>query len=293
MKTIGLAPNPKKKEAVQLAAELADWLAERHMRALLASDVAKATGKPHLAADDDQIAGADMLLVLGGDGTMLRWNRLAAHRGTPMMGVNFGQYGFITEIHPREAKTALARVLDGDYLISERVVLRAQVCRDGECTGEYFGLNDAVVSKGPVTRMLGLHTYVNGKFIVTYTADGIIVSTPTGSTAYSLSAGGPVVHPNVPVLIITPICPHTMNARSLVIPDSETVKIVGESSEQKIEMALTMDGQVMHRLTPEDAVEIGKADFAARLIQLDPQSFYNKLQNRLRWGERFSGEQVC
>jgi len=189
--------------------------------------------------------------------------------------------------------TALARVLEGDYAISERVVLRAEVTRHGEQAGEYFALNDAVVSKGPVTRMLGLHTFVNDKFIVTYSADGIIVSTPTGSTAYSLSAGGPVVHPHVSVLIITPICPHTMNARSLVIPDTETVKIVGESSEEDLEIVLTMDGQVTHCLTHEDAVEIAKADFAARLIQLDSQSFYNKVQNRLRWGERFSGEQLC
>ncbi|MCX8053533.1 MAG: NAD(+)/NADH kinase [Armatimonadetes bacterium] len=292
MRTVGLAPNPNKKEAVQLAAELADWLSRRGVKPLLVREVATAVGKHSTAADDDEIAKTDMLLVLGGDGTMLRWNRLAAHRGTPMLGVNFGQYGFITEIHPKEAVTALQRVLDGDYVISERVVLRATVHRHGEETGKYFALNDAVVSKGPVTRMLGLRTFVDGRFIVTYSADGIIVSTPTGSTAYSLSAGGPVVHPNVSVLVITPICPHTMNARSLVIPDTETVKVCAESSEHEVEIALTMDGQVMHCLTMEDSVEIAKADFRARLIQLDPQSFYDKLQNRLRWGERFSGEQL-
>ncbi|MGC8862186.1 MAG: NAD(+)/NADH kinase [Armatimonadota bacterium] len=293
MKTIGLAPNPNKKEAVELAIELAQWLAERHVRPILVREVATSAGAASLAADDDEVASADMLIVLGGDGTMLRWNRLAARLGTPMLGVNFGQYGFITEIHPKETTAALSKILQGDYVVSERVVLRAAVCRGSERTGEYFALNDAVVSKGPVTRMLGLHTFVNGRFIVTYSADGIIVSTPTGSTAYSLSAGGPVVHPNVSVLIITPICPHTMNARSLVIPDTETVRICGETSEHEVEIALTMDGQVMHRLTPEDTVEISKADFAAKLIQLDPQSFYNKLQNRLRWGERFSGEQQC
>ncbi len=293
MRTIGLAPNPSKNEAVQLACELADWLAKRQVRVLLVREVATSAGKPDLAADDDDISSADALVVLGGDGTMLRWNRLAAHRGTPMLGVNFGQYGFITEIHPKEAVAALDRVLEGDYTISERVVLRAEVRRSGESASEYFALNDAVVSKGPVTRMLGLHTFVNGKFIVTYSADGIIVSTPTGSTAYSLSAGGPVVHPNVSVLIITPICPHTMNARSLVIPDTETVKIVGESSEEDLEIALTMDGQVMSRVTHEDAVEISKAAFTAKLIQMDSQSFYDKVQTRLRWGERFSGEQPC
>jgi len=293
MKTIGLAPNPNKREAVELAVELAEWLARRQVKPLLVREVATAAGRASLAADDDEVAGADLLVVLGGDGTMLRWNRLAARVGTPMLGVNFGQYGFITEIHPRETTDALTRVLRGEYVISERVVLKAGVCRGGEKTGEYFALNDAVVSKGPVTRMLGLHTFVNGRFIVTYSADGIIVSTPTGSTAYSLSAGGPVVHPNVSVLIITPICPHTMNARSLVIPDTETVRICAETGEHELEIALTMDGQVMHRLTPDDTVEISKADFTAKLVQLDSQSFYDKLQHRLRWGERFSGERQC
>jgi len=291
MKKIGLAPNPRKIEAVQLASELADWLTARHVRAVLVEEVAAEIGKPQLAASEEEVVSSDLLLVLGGDGTMLRFSRLAAPRGTPMMGVNFGQYGFITEVHPKEAKTALRRILDGDYIISERVVLKATVTREDGSTGVYHALNDAVVSKGPAARMLDLHMFVSGKFIVTYTADGIIVATPTGSTAYSLSAGGPVVHPNVSVLIITPICPHTMNARSLVIPDSEIVKIVGDRGAEDSNMVLTADGLVAERLTCNEQVEIGKADFTAKLVQLEPQSFYDKLQTRLRWGERFSGEQ--
>lgn len=291
MRTIGLAPNPQKREAVQLASELADWLAERNARAVLAEEVAAEIGKAHLGAPEEDVIGADMLMILGGDGTMLRYSRLAAPRGTPMIGVNFGQYGFITEIHPKEAKTALRRILDGDYVVSQRVVLKATVTRAGGQTGSYYALNDAVVSKGPAARMLALHTFLSGKFIVTYSADGIIVATPTGSTAYSLSAGGPVVHPDVSVLIITPICPHTMNARSLVVPDGEVVKIAGDCNAENPNMVLTTDGQVAEHLTCNDQVEIEKADFAARLIQLEPQSFYDKLQTRLRWGERFSGGQ--
>jgi NAD+ kinase len=291
MRTIGLAPNPQKKEAVQLASELADWLAEHGARAVLAEEVAAEIGKIHLGASEEQVVGADVLMVLGGDGTMLRYSRLTAPRGTPMIGVNFGQYGFITEIHPKEAKTALRRILDGDYVVSQRVVLKATVTRAGGQMGSYYALNDAVVSKGPAARMLALHTFLNGKFIVTYSADGIIVATPTGSTAYSLSAGGPVVHPDVSVLVITPICPHTMNARSLVVPDGEVVKIAGDCNADSPNMVLTTDGQVAEHLTCNDQVEIEKADFTARLIQLEPQSFYDKLQTRLRWGERFSGGQ--
>jgi NAD+ kinase len=290
MNSIGLAPNPHKKEAVHLALELAEWLAERGVQALLTQDAAAVAGRPDLAASEDDVLGADMLLVLGGDGSMLRWSRLAAPRGTPMMGVNFGQYGFITEIHPDEAKHALAKIIDGECCISERVVLKAVVTRENGEIGTYHGLNDVVVSKGAPARMLGLHTYVNDKFIVTYAADGIIVASPTGSTAYSLSAGGPVVHPNVSVLIVTPICPHTLNARSLVVPDSEIITIACEAGEYESEMTLTVDGQVGEHLTCRDKVEIGKADFTAKLVQLEPQSFYNKLQTRLRWGERFSGQ---
>ncbi|MEN6582355.1 MAG: NAD(+)/NADH kinase [Armatimonadota bacterium] len=289
MKCIGLAPNPNKKDSVWLAAELADWLAARHIRVLIIDDVAAEIGKSELAASEEQITSVDLLVVLGGDGTMLRWSRIAAPRGTPMIGVNFGQYGFITEIHPDEAKTSLLRILDGDYTVSERVVLKATVSRDGKETGTYYALNDVVVSKGPFARMLGLHTFVNDRFIVTYTADGIIVSSPTGSTAYSLSAGGPVVHPDVDVLIITPICPHTLNARSLVIPDSETVQIQGECGEDNPEIMVTVDGQLGQHLACGDKVNVGKADFSAKLLQLEPQSFYTKLQQRLRWGERFSG----
>lgn len=290
MKTIGIAPNPNKKEAVRLAGELADWLEQRHVRTVLAEDIAAATGRTQLAGTEEEVVRTDLLLVLGGDGTMLRWSRIAAPVGTPMMGINFGQYGFITEIHPNEAKSALTRILDGNYCLSERVVLKARVTRDEQETGTYHALNDVVVSKGTLARMLGLNTYVNGKFIVTYAADGIIVSSPTGSTAYSLSAGGPVVHPNVSVLIITPICPHTLNARSLVVPDSEQIRIIGECGGHDAEMMLTVDGQLGEHLTCRDTVEIGKADFAAKLLQLEPQSFYNKLQTRLRWGERFSGQ---
>lgn len=288
MKTIGLAPNPHKIEAVQLAGELADWLASRGVRPLLSHDVADAAGKSEIRADDHELACTDLLVVLGGDGTMLRWTRLTASNQTPMLGVNFGRYGFITEIEPELVKESLDRFLAGDYTISERVVLKARVTRASGPAATYYGLNDVVVSKGPLARMVALHTYVNDKFIVTYAADGIIIASPTGSTAYSLSAGGPVVHPDVSVLIITPVCPHTLNVRSLVVPDRERIRIVGECRDGESDTMLTLDGQLGEHLGCGDAVEISKAEFAAKLVQFEPQSFYDKLQTRLRWGERYS-----
>ncbi|MGQ9455847.1 MAG: NAD(+)/NADH kinase [Armatimonadota bacterium] len=294
MRKIGLAPNPKKEEALRLTAEALQWLESRGVKAILTKDAAEKLGRPELTASDEEVARVDALIVFGGDGSMLRWGQLAACLGTPMLGVNLGQYGFITEIHPRDTIPALQRILDRDYLISKRSLLRACVfSQNGECKGKYLGLNDAVVSKGPVARMLGLRTFVNGKYIVTYSADGIIISTPTGSTAYSLSAGGPVVHPDVPVFIITPICPHTMNARSLVVPDTETIGISGEPTENGSALVLTLDGQVAHQLVSGDIVEVRKAEVKANLIQMDSLSFYRKLQQRLRWGERLSGERPC
>ncbi len=289
MKSIGLAPNPLREESLALATRVAGWLSERSVRAVVTCEAAERIGRPDLAATEEEVVETDLLLILGGDGTMLRWSRLAAPKGTPMMGVNFGQYGFITEVHPDETIDALALVLDGKYYISERTVLKATLTRSGSQIGAYFALNDVVVSKGPLSRMLGLRILVSGKFIVTYAADGIIVSSPTGSTAYSLSAGGPVVHPDVGVFIITPICPHTLNARSLVIPDKEQVRIIGECDEGPSHTMLTVDGQLGEHLQNEDEVEIVRADYMARLVHLEPQSFYTKLQTRMRWGERLSG----
>lgn len=277
MKIIGLAPHPHKPEAIKLAREIADWLESRGFLALISPE-----------ASDEQLAGADLLVILGGDGSMLRWSRLAAPHGTPMLGVNFGHYGFITEIEPEDLRSCLEKVFAGEHTVSERVVLQAIVIRNDKPASTYYGLNDVVVSKGPLARMVALHTYVGGKFIVTYAADGIIIASPTGSTAYSLSAGGPVVHPDVNVLVITPVCPHTLNVRSLVVPDGEKIQIVGQCREGEADTMLTLDGQLGEHLGCSDVVEVGKADFYARLVQFEPQSFYDKLQTRLRWGERYN-----
>ena len=288
MKTVGLAPNPLKTDAVGLVKRFVVWLEERHVTPVTIPEVAATIGRPDISVDDDVIARSDLLVVLGGDGTMLRWSRLAAPHGTPMLGVNFGHYGFITEIEPDVMEESLSKVLSGDYHISERVVLCASVVRKDKPIATYYALNDVVVSKGPFARMASLRTYVNERFIVTYAADGIIISSPTGSTAYSLSAGGPVVHQDVSVLIVTPVCPHTLNVRSMVVPDTEKIQIIGECSQSESELMLTLDGQLGERLGCEDVVEVGKAEFAAKLIQFNPHSFYDKLQTRMRWGERYN-----
>jgi len=288
MKTVGLVVNPEKQDALNLASELADWLAARDVSVLIEQEPAKLINRQDISADADSVSSTDLVVVLGGDGTILRAARAAGPKGTPVLGVHFGQYGFITEIHPHNAKAALERTLAGDYDISERMMLEVTLIRDGKEIGRYAALNDVVVAKGPLARLLNLRTYVCERYIATYAADGIIVSTPTGSTAYSLSAGGPVVNPHVDVLIVTPICPHTLSARSLVAPGTESVQIVTECEEGDV-VTLTVDGQIGVELLSSDKVDVVRAPFSAKIVVWDPWSFYEKLQSRLRWGERFSG----
>lgn len=287
MNRIGLIANADKPDAMKLLEELVRWLLERGVEVLVEKDPAELIGRSAIGFSSEEVASTDMIVVLGGDGTILRASRVAAPRGTPMLGVHFGQYGFITEVHPPEAKEALERVLNGDYHISERIMLRARLIRSGEEVGSWTALNDVVVSKGPLARLLSLHVSVREKYIATYAADGIIVSSPTGSTAYSLSAGGPVVNPSVGVMIITPICPHTLNARSLVVPDDDLVQVTTECGEDESVM-LTVDGQLGFYMQSCDRLDVTKAEFSAKIVTWDPLSFYGKLQSRLRWGDRFS-----
>lgn len=288
LKSIGLVVNPHKQGALELAGELASWLAGKGVKTLIDEETARLIGPKGHAAEPGAVFETEMAVVLGGDGTILRAAREAGPKGTPILGVHFGQYGFITEIHPPDIKPALERVLRGDFRISERMMLHASLLRGNETIISMSALNDIAVSKGPLARLLKLYTFVNDKLIATYAADGIIVSTPTGSTAYSLSAGGPVVNPNVEVMIISPICPHTLNARSLVVPDNETVQIIGECGGGEDEMMLTVDGQVGFNMHSGDKVDVKRADFSARIVCWDPMSFYDKLRDRLKWGERFS-----
>jgi NAD+ kinase len=288
VKSIGFVINPVKEGALELGAELISWLNQKGVKTPVEDESARLIGQEDKADSLEAVCEAEMVVVLGGDGTILRVARTAGPKGTPMLGVHFGQYGFITEIHPPDAKQALERILEDDYLISERIMLNAKLIRDDQILHESPALNDVVVAKGPLARILKLHTFVNDRLIATYAADGIIVSSPTGSTAYALSAGGPVINPNVKVMVITPICPHTLNARSLVIPDSESVQIVAECRDGVGAIMLTIDGQFGIEMRCSDKMDIRRADFTARIVYWDKMGFYDKLHSRLGWGERFS-----
>jgi NAD+ kinase len=231
----------------------------------------------------DRLDELDLLLTFGGDGTLLRGARAVAPFGTPVLGINFGHLGFLTAVAPEALERALEAVLTGDVVLDERMVLEVTAeAADGSVHGRFLALNDAVLHRGGVARMIRMTLSVHGEEIGTYSADGIILSTPTGSTAYSLSAGGPVVSPSVNCIVATAICPHTLAVRPLVLPATETVTV--EVLYPDEEIILTIDGQVGASLAPGDRIVVRRAPVPLRLVRLPGQTFFSTLRRKLQWG---------
>ena len=226
----------------------------------------------------------DMIIVLGGDGTMLNVARLVCERGVPILGVNLGGLGFITEVQKEEVCNAMDKTLSGEYAVEERLMLTAHIHRHGEKIAEYTVLNDVVINKGALARIIDLETYINKAYVTLFKADGLIVSTPTGSTAYSLSAGGPVLYPTLDCIILTPICPHTLTNRPTVLPDDVLIEIILKSVSEDV--FLTLDGQVGFSLRKDDVVEIKRSPFKTRLIIPFERDYFQILRTKLKWGER-------
>ena len=226
----------------------------------------------------------DLLLTLGGDGTLLRGARLVASREVPVLGVNLGHLGFLTSIVPAELEDGLRAVASGEIVLDRRMALTAErIQRSGESGASYLALNDAVLHKGGFARVIRLAVYAGDEEVGRYRADGIVVSTPTGSTAYSLSAGGPIVSPSIDCIIATPICPHTLAVRPLVLPPDETVSVEVLSPDGEI--VLTIDGQEGAELAAGDRVVIRRAPNAIPLIRFPGQTFFSTLRRKLRWGD--------
>ncbi|MGB9715644.1 MAG: NAD(+)/NADH kinase [Thermodesulfovibrionales bacterium] len=227
---------------------------------------------------------SEVIIVLGGDGTMLSTCRLVADKGIPVLGINIGGLGFITEVQVDRLYETLDRVLSDECPIEERLMLSTRVRRLGEIIAEYVVLNEVVVNKAALARIIDLETYVNHNYVTTYKADGLIISTPTGSTAYSLSAGGPILYPTLDNIIITPICPHTLTNRSMVIPGDSIVEVILRSPTERV--YLTMDGQVGFSVMQNDVIEVAKAPFKTRLLIPCDRDYFEILRNKLKWGER-------
>lgn len=281
---VGLIVHTDKPDALRFTREAVEWLQERGLQVNIEADIARALGMPEYQCDEAALCESDLLLAVGGDGTILRASRLAAPREIPILGVHLGRFGFIAQIKPQDLHTAIARVQAGDFTIEKRLMVRAVAYRNGEPICDALALNDVVVTKGAVARMITLQTFVNDTFLATYSADGLVVATPTGSTAYSLSAGGAIVDPACEVLLLTPICAHTLSARPLILPAEKQVKVVVTADDG--DFHLQADGGETVRLRSGDAVHVFRAQERTHLIVFDPDEFYTKLRDRLLWGER-------
>jgi len=285
VKTFGLVVNREKKGVHELVEQVVRWLEDRGCEVLIDKDIVPLLSLSRDGVSENHIVkNAQCMIVFGGDGTLLRTARKVAGTGTPIIGINLGHLGFLTEIDVPEINTSLEKLLYGHYHIEERMMLEALVYRQGSVAEHLVCLNDAVISKGAFARMIHLETSINNEYINTYHADGLIVASPTGSTAYSLSAGGPLVTPELEVMLLVPICPHSLGARPLVIAPDSIVKVVISSS--RGDFMLTMDGQLGFNLRRQDEVIIKQAPRKARLIRLKGRSFHEVLRKKLAEGDR-------
>ena len=293
MSRLAPAPSPLRRVAVvakqgsaegaRVAAALGAWLRARGVRVAYDGETASRLGRGQRIRAGTLPEGSDLVVVAGGDGTLLSVARVAAPLGIPILGVNLGGLGFLTELQPDELYVGLERMLRGEYRIEERQTLRARF-RRGRLRREYALLNDVVVGKSALSRMITLEVRVDGDEVATYTSDGLIVGTPTGSTAYTLSAGGPILDPRMRAFVITPICPHTMTYRPLVVPG--TVEIEVHLKDGQDDVYLTLDGQVGFPLRRGDVVAIDDHPSPVRLVRVAGRSFFQVLRRKLRWGER-------
>lgn len=280
MRKVALVINVDKPMAVTTGEKILQRLEAQGTAVLLHPAAAGCLGRLELAIPDGSGWGeAELTIVLGGDGTLIRAVQRVAPYGVPVLGINTGHLGFLTALEGGDALAELDRILAGDYLLEERLMLEATVVREGQALATMPALNDAVISKGPRARMVHLEVTVGGTQVARYPADGVIVATPTGSTAYSLSAGGPIVEPTVDCLMITPICPHTMSARSIVVGADVAVAIRVVASPG--EVGLSADGSDPFPLVPGDVVRVARAPYTARLVRLPGYCFYDVLRQKL------------
>jgi NAD+ kinase len=276
---VAIATKMGSPEAISAAGELSEWLRRRGLAVALDE-------RTHRALDDpsdvyDFSVRYDLVVVLGGDGTLMSVARAQRHN-VPILGVNLGGLGFLTEINRGELYPAMVEILAGRFTTEARSLLDVELVRPSVAGLAYKALNDVVVTKSALARIIDLRIEVDGRLVARYRSDGLILSTPTGSTAYNLSAGGPIAYPTLPVILITPICPHTLTHRPLVVPDSSLVEVRLETPDQ--EVYLTVDGQEGTTLAPPDRVRVRSSQAHAHLVRISGRSFYDSLRSKLRWG---------
>ena len=276
---IGLACKDQR-NALELGARVHDWLTQRGLRVLCDEHLASFRQVP---ADQDIWQAAELLVSIGGDGTLLRCVRSTAGSDIPILGVHMGYLGFLTEVCEAEVFNALQAALAGQMIKKERALLEVGLERGADTLWHQQILNDLVINKGALARIFETEVYIDEKYITSFRADGLIVGTPTGSTAYNLAAGGPIIHPMVEAMVLTPICPHLLSNRSLVLPDNRMITIVIRESDN---IYLTLDGQRGYPLEPGDRIRVRKSSGRAILLRYPEYDYFKVLRTKLKWLER-------
>jgi NAD+ kinase len=284
MKSAAIISKPGKKELGEILPELLSWFRQRGYHLYLDEETARYTnGEQVVLREEIGKKRPDFALVLGGDGTLLSAARSVAHEGVPILAVNLGSLGFLTEIPLSELYVALEAVDQGQCPAEERSVLDCHLMRNSDCISQNFALNDVVVNKSAISRLVEFDLYIDGNFVFQYKADGVIIATPTGSTAYSLAAGGPVLMPSVDAFVVTPVCPHSLTHRPLVVTESSQIELQVETGEEQA--FLSIDGQVGVPVEQGDRVVCQRAAHAVKLLRIR-RTFFDVLRSKLKWGER-------
>ena len=288
IKRIGVVVKPHQPDALETLCRLTEWLNERGIQLVGTAgihyeQVAQKTGCSVAVVKDEELApGVDLILVLGGDGTMIATARMIGNAEVPVIGVNYGGLGYLAEFPLGELFAALDAILAGQYQVQRRLMLAVELWRGEELITRNRVLNDVVMNKSALARIIEIEAYLNDQFVNSFRADGLIVATPTGSTAYNLSAGGPVIFPSMNVVVITPICPFTLSNRPIVVPDESLIEVRLMTDNE--EVALTLDGQVGFPLKVRDRVVIRKSKTTFNLVQPPNRNYFDVLRDKLKWG---------
>ena len=288
IKRIGIVLKPNQPKALNTICELAVWLAERNIQLLGGPEIERQriereTGCAVEEVPTNKLAGeVDLMLVLGGDGTMIATARMVGDHEVPVLGVNYGGLGYLAEFRIEELYSALESILSGNYRLDRRVMLAVELRRGDDPPKTSRVLNDVVINKSALARIIEIETYFDHYYVSSFRADGLIVSTPTGSTAYNLSAGGPVIFPSMNAVVITPICPFTLSNRPIVVPDNAEIELLLKTDNE--EVALTLDGQVGFQMKVADRVVIRKSRTTFNIIQPSNRNYFDVLRDKLRWG---------
>ena len=285
-KRIGVMSRHRTPGAAQTLSHLKSYLQGRHLTVLLESESVKDIDAQGLTIVPREKLGetCDLVIVVGGDGSLLNAAHAVVNQSVPVLGINRGRLGFLTDIDPQQLEEKLSAVLDGQYFEEERFLIHAEIEREGIVEAEGDALNEVVLYAGDVARMIEFEVYVNNQFVFSQRSDGLIIATPTGSTAYALSAGGPIIHPSIPTLTLVPMFPHTLSNRPIVLPGSARIEIIVAST-LEIYPGVSCDGQAPVLLAPGDKIRLYKKDKSLRLIHPMDYNYFHVLRSKLHWGK--------